>query len=226
MPPQRLAKSEEYARVDPENERQILDAYAETLDESNAEDIHLKHLPIIFHKLSIPHCFTKDIDNCIQWFYDTYFYNASGDSYKARMTRLLLLQLTLTTSRNGEMDISDIIDIDKLILAANRLVKFRDHYSEIQRAWALFVDAASGNKTGKKKSETELLDYKLNLRDLQSVKSHLELDDISDSILIDMLGCGTTTLDGEVLNYDANATGLAVGIKDFAEILGLIGQLD
>ncbi|XBA47473.1 hypothetical protein SBP28_001944 [Candidozyma auris] len=204
MAPLRFAKSEAYAQVDAEAERQILDAYAETLDESNSEDIYLKHLPIIFHKLNIPHCFTRDIDNCIQWFYDIHFHDSASDSHKSRSVQSLLRQLTLTTTRGGEQDVSDVVDIDKLILFGNRLVKFRDHFPEIKNAWRLF----------------------LTLKDLRSIKGYLELDDISDSILIDMLGCGTTTLEGQVLNYEGNSGGLEVGIKDFAEILGQIGQLD
>lgn len=222
MPPLKFSKSEEYLKIDADAERQVLDAYAETLDESNVEDIYLKHLPIIFHKLNIPHCFTKDIDNCVQWFYDTHFSGLPSDSNKARKTRLLLQQLTLSTTRHGELDVSDIIDIDKLIIVGNRLVKFRDHYPEIKNAWRLFLEASSGSKV----SESTLLIETLSLQDLKKVKEHLDLGDVSDLILIDMLGCGTTTLEGEVLNYDANVSGLAVGIKDFAEILGQIGQLD
>ncbi|KAK8440709.1 hypothetical protein ACI3LY_001012 [Candidozyma auris] len=228
MAPLRFAKSEAYAQVDAEAERQILDAYAETLDESNSEDIYLKHLPIIFHKLNIPHCFTRDIDNCIQWFYDIHFYDSASDSHKSRSVQSLLRQLTLTTTRGGEQDVSDVVDIDKVILFGNRLVKFRDHFPEIKNAWRLFVEASkkksSGNSNGLR--DSDLIDSKLTLKDLRSIKGYLELDDISDSILIDMLGCGTTTLEGQVLNYEGISGGLEVGIKDFAEILGQIGQLD
>lgn len=223
MPPLKFSKSEEYLKIDPNAEAEILDAYAETLDDANVEDIYLKHLPIIFQKLHIPHCFTRDIDNCVQWFYDTQFYGTTGDSNKARASKLLLQQLTLSRTHKGELEVSDVVDIDKLIIFGNRLVKFRDHFPEIKKAWRLFIEASG---EGKKSNDSELLDAVLTLKDLQRVKGVLGLDDVSDSILIDMLGCGTTTLDGQVLNYDANASGLAVGIKDFAEILGQIGQLE
>lgn len=222
MPPLKFSKSEEFVNIDADAERQIIDAYAETLDETGVEDIYLKHLPIIFQKLSIPHCFTRDIDNCIQWFYDTYLFGVSSDSQKGRKTKLLLEQLTLTSGRHDELEVSEIVDIDKLIIVGNRLIKFRDHYPEIKNAWRLFLEAANGTKV----KDSELLGLTLTLKDLKKVKEHLDLGDISDSILIDMLGCGSTTLDGQLLNFEANAGGLAVGIKDFAEIMAQIGQLD
>lgn len=221
MAPLKFSKSEAYLQIDADAEAEILDAYADILDFLKVEDIYLKHLPVIFHNLRIPACFTTDIEECIQWFYDTGTYGSKADTSKGRTTRLLLEALTLTTNQNGSYDISEVVDIDKLIVFGNKLIYFRDNFEEIKYAWRLFVES-SGNKV----SDSDLLQFKLSLKELKEVKSYLQLDDISDAILIDMLGCGSTTTDGKALNYSISLKGPVVGIKNFAEILGQIGHLE
>lgn len=209
MPP-KFSKSREYSRVSKVAEEEILDAYAEVLD-TGVPDLQLKHMSKVFEILKIPKCFTTDISTCIQWFYDTEHLN-SRSSAKWNVTRQLLEHLTLSRQA-AEFEVSDVVDIDKLIKFCGRLVRFRDHYPYIKQSWGLFV-SASGSKSSV-----------LTLHDLKKVKSHLHLDDVSDSILIDMLGCGTTTIDGDIFNYTFGV-GPAVGIKDFAEVLGQLGELD
>lgn len=146
----------------------------------------------------------------------------------------MILAYTITASTNdiNEVNIIDIVDIDKLIRNANKLVKFRNAYTHIYGSWKLFVDAAT---TLTDSSELTVTNYQLTLPDLKKIKSFLNLDETSngnvslgDSFLIDMLSCCTTTQHGDIINYDYNKPkkGSYITIKDFAEILGNLGELD
>lgn len=221
MAPLKFRKSELYLQIDADAEAEVLDAYSDCLEFLKIDDVLLKHLPVIFHKLEIPPCFTSDIDECILWFYNMGNYGATSDSKNGRIVRLLLDQLTISSTHKGQYDVSDVIDIDKLIVFGNRLVKFRNNFTEIKSTWRLFVEAS-----GHSVSDKELLRFELTLKELKLVKGFLQLDDISDSILIDMLGCGSTNAEGTVLDYNMSRKGPAVGIKGFAEILGQIGHFD
>lgn len=218
MPP-KFAMSAQYKQITKELESEVLDEYESFLNTSSSPDMLLSHIPDMLDNLKIPKCFTVDIDECIQWFYDTGCGNVSKLSSKWVVVEHLLTNLTISSSYNGTLEVSDIIDIDKLVRFCNRLLRFRDHYPIIEEAWKLFV-YATGHGGSK------ITSFRMSMKDLSKVKTHLQLDDISDSILIDMLGCSTTTVDGEMFNYTLLPQGLTVNIKDFAEIMGQLGELD
>lgn len=213
----KFARSKSYTQLSEDAESEVLDAYEHILL-TGSEDVLLRDMPKLLRDLKIPPCFTNDIVQCIQWFYDTeQDPDVREHSTKWTVAVQLLRHLTISTVMKSKLDVSDIVDIDKLTKFCCRLVKFRDNFSTIKDAWSLFVTAAGIPKE-------EALKAQLTLRDLLVVKKHLLLDDIADSILIDMLSCGKSA-DGELLNYRFTDL-LSVGIKDFAEVLGQIGELD
>ncbi|SGZ55044.1 CIC11C00000002707 [Sungouiella intermedia] len=218
MPP-KFTKSARYTQITQLAETEVLDQYECILESGLSPDVLLSHIPAILKKLRVPQCFTKDICQCIQWFYDTGHANVSTESPRWAIVEQLLLHLTISSKLNGVLQVSDIVDIDKLVTFCNRLLRFRDHYRIIRQAWSLFVEA-SGNKN------VDVTTFRLSMKDLTKVKSYLQLDDISDTVLIDMLGCGTSTVEGDVYNYTFHHHGLSVNIKDFAEIMGQLGELD
>lgn len=207
MPP-KFAKSKTFALAEKRYEDDILDAYAWVLDETHAPDVVLSHMPLLFSRLKVPPQYTNDISECIQWFYDTA--NSARVGRKWDVARDLLSQLTISAHVGGQFDVSDVVDIDKLVKFCARVLTFRDNSHIIQEAWKLFVDA--GGKPGAQR---------LTVAELRQVKSYLALDDISDSILIDMVGCGREKRVDFV--FDG---GLSVGIKGFGEILGQLGEFD
>lgn len=215
----KFAKSAQYSHITHLAEAEVLDHYEAMLESGTSPDVLLSHVPSILIKLRIPKCFTVDIVECIQWFYDTGHANVSTKSPRWIIIEQLLLHLTISTKVNGIVQVSDVVDIDKLVTFCNRLLRFRDHFRMIKQAWRLFVEA-SGNKNA------DITMFRLSMKDLSKVKSYLQLDDISDTVLIDMLGCGTSTVDGEIYNYTFQQEGLSVNIKDFAEIMGQLGELD
>ncbi|CUM56697.1 uncharacterized protein AC631_04147 [Debaryomyces fabryi] len=229
--------SEEFLRLDPEIEDEILEAYSSITLES--QDFFLHQLPEFLHQLQIPACFTDDITQCVNYYYE-HMHNDNGDfklnesNYKHAITFQMILAYTITGSANEkhEVTIIDIVDIDKLIRNVNKLVKFRNAYTHIYGSWKLFVDAAT---TSTDSSESTVTNHQLTLPDLKKIKSVLNLDEagngnvsLGDSFLIDMLSCCTTTENGDILNYDYNKPkkGSYITIKDFAEILGNLGELD
>ncbi|KAF7999834.1 hypothetical protein HF325_005683 [Metschnikowia pulcherrima] len=220
MPP-KFRKSAEYARVPAYAETEVVDAYAEILDSTGNQDLVLQDIPSLLRTLQIPSCFTRDVSQCIEWFYATQQTKLARKSANWAVAEQLLRHLTISVTKNGHLDVSDVVDLDKLVKFCNRFIKFRDNYLQIASNWALFVEA-SGIKIDKR----TMAEYNLTLLDLVKVKNSLQLDDISDSILIDMLGCGRSNVDGELFNYKLSSGALEVGIKDFAEVLGLLGHYD
>lgn len=118
---------------------------------------------------------------------------------------------------NDALDVSDIIDVDKLLKFMGRLISMRDNYDYILECWALFVDACQG-------PQRDYTQCVLTLQDLQKIKKVLALDDLADSLLIDMIGCGSGTADGHIFNYSLDLQGAHVTFKDFADILGRSGE--
>lgn len=229
--------SEEFLRLDPKIEDEILEVYGSITLES--QDFFLHQLPNFLRQLQIPTCFTDDITQCVDYYYE-YMHNEGDDfklnesNYKQAITFQMILAYTITASTNDmhEVNIIDIVDIDKLIKNANKLVKFRNAYTRIYGSWKLFVDAATSATDS---SESTVTNYQLTLPDLKKIKSFLNLDETSngnislgDSFLIDMLSCCTTTQNGDIINYDYNKPkkGSYITIKDFAEILGNLDELD
>lgn len=229
--------SEEFLRLDPEIEDEILEAYSSITLES--QDFFLHQLPNFLRQLQIPTCFTNDITQCVDYYYEHmhnegYDFKLNESNYKQTITFQMILAYTISssTSDRNEVKIIDIVDIDKLIRNANKLVKFRNAYNHIYGSWKLFVDAAT---TSTDNSESTVTNYQLTLPDLKRIKSFLNLDEASngnaslgDSFLIDMLSCCTTSQNGDIINYDYNKPkkGSYITIKDFAEILGNLGELD
>ncbi|OBA22456.1 hypothetical protein METBIDRAFT_39917 [Metschnikowia bicuspidata var. bicuspidata NRRL YB-4993] len=218
MPP-RFRKSPAYLLVPAHVETEVLDAYADVLTAANEPDLVLQNMPDLLRRLDIPACFTRDICQCVEWFYATQQTTLARASLKWAVAEQLLQHLTISLTIRGRFDVSDIVDIDKLVKFCNRLVKFRDNHLRILQNWALFVDASGG-------TDGTSADHCLTLPDLVKIKSSLQLDDIGDSILIDMLGCSRSSVDGDLFNYKLSAATLEVGIKDFAEVLGLLGEYD
>lgn len=215
----KFAKSALYKDVPGQYEQEVLDNYAEMLDLLGSPDVLLSDIPDFLDRMNVPTCFTSDIQQCIQWFYDSGCGEVTKESANWTVAEQLLNHLTISATYGGHFEVSDIVDIDKLIKFCNRLLRFRDHFVVIKQAWRLFVEA-SGHEN------VDITTYRLSMKDLRLVKSYLQLDDISDSILIDMLGCGGTTVEGSRFNYSFLPQGLAVNIKDFAEIMGQLGELD
>lgn len=218
MPP-KFKKSSAYTEISAAAETEILDEYAAVLDSAQAPDVLLTNVPLILAQLKVPKCFTNDISTCIQWFYDSGQGHVLRHSHRWLVAEQLLSQVTISASFQGLFDVSDVVDLDKLVKFCNRLLRFRDHYPLIKEHWLLFADACGY-------AGHDIISFKMSMRDLVKVKKHLQLDDISDGVLIDMLGCSTRTVEGDLFNFSFLPQGLTVDIKDFAEILGQMGELD
>lgn len=215
-----------YTTVLPATEDEILEAYSQVA----GEDLYLEQIGDLFATLRIPECFTYDIVQCVDYYYE-FIKPVPGIKFdplnvKQYTTINLVKAYTITASLDSLDNIIDIIDIDKLIRNVNRLVKFRDHYSHIVASWRLFVLAT----TEKQLSDAAVLKHRLSLVDLKTIKTKLHLDtkELGDSLLIDMLSCSTTDVDGNIINFDFTKpkTGTVVSIKDFGEILGNLGELE
>lgn len=228
-----FSKSEQYERVPLEIEDEILEIYTKLTEKG--EDLYLSDLPELFELLRIPNCFVEEINQCISYYYK--FMRSKPqlkfDSTNAKQytTINLIHAYCVTGTVKSLEDILDIVDIDKLIRNVARLVKFRDNYKHIVDSFRLFVASASS----KTLTDSEVINYKLTLPDLKQVKTELNLDQdssagysLSDSLLIDMLSCCATSSKGELLNFDFNKpkNGTCITIKDFAEILGNLGEYD
>ncbi|CAX43118.1 conserved hypothetical protein [Candida dubliniensis CD36] len=234
MPPKRnqksqLSLSKTFEQVDDEIEDEIFETYSELLgDDVDHQDVILSQLPQILSNLRIPKCFTKDIEQCVDYYYD--FIKDKDvhlDSLNTRQQNTLAMinSYTVTSGIKQLDEIIDIIDVEKLLYNLNRLVKFRNNYSHISKSWQLFVNSATGS------SASEI--FKLTLPDLKKIKTNLNLDSdpstkapLSDTFLIDMLGCCSHDSKGNLLNFDFEKKGACVTVKDFAEILGQIGELE
>lgn len=229
-----IAISEDFNRVDQDIEDEILETYTKATEES--QDLFLSQLPEFLLLLQVPICFSKDITECVDYYYE-YMHKQIGENrfreanYKQSLTLQLVLAFTISSYADGSSDTSilDIVDIDKLIKQCNKLMKFRNTYSHIYASWKLFVDAA----TTRDNNESTIINYHLTLPNLKKIKSILKLDEfnglsLGDSFLIDMLSCCKTAPNGDTINYDLNKPkqGSYVTIKDFAEILGNLGELD
>lgn len=223
---QKSARLEVFNSVTSEIEDQILDAYGELTVEN--PDLYLHQVPELFHQLKIPECFTDDITQAIGFYYEVMQkkgFEVDEKSHKQHITIQLLRHFTITNASDFPNNIIDIVDIDKLIRGTNRLVKFRDNYSHIYSSWMLFIDA-----TDMKDKHQDPVGQRLTLPALRTIKTTLGLDEqeLCDSFLIDMLGCCSTDIGGEIMNYDFEKLklGTSVSIKDFAEILGNLGEYD
>lgn len=220
MPP-RFQKSKRFLLVEEDIEEEVLNEYALFIEAFGVEDVLLKDVPALLAKLHVPHYYYDDVSECIQWFYDTQNGNISFRSAKWTVATHLLQHLTISVTRNGVIDVSDVVDADKLVKFCLRLIKYRDSEARILDAWSLFVEAAGLAEKGK-----DVTGCRISVQDLANIKRKLRLNDLSDTILIDMLSCSGSTVEGDIFNYQISKTGILVGIKDFAEILGQLGQLD
>lgn len=223
---QKSARLETFNSVTNEIEDEILDAYGKLTVEN--PDLYLRQVPELFHQLKIPECFTDDITEVIGYYYEVMQkenFIVDYKNHKQYITLQLLRHFTITNASDFPNNIIDIIDIDKLIRCTNRLVKFRDNYNHIYKSWMLFINASN-----MKDKHQDPVGQRLTLPALQSIKTSLGLDEqeLGDSFLIDMLGCCSTDTDGEIVNYDFEKLklGTSVSIKDFAEILGNLGEYD
>ncbi|EGW31740.1 uncharacterized protein SPAPADRAFT_62337 [Spathaspora passalidarum NRRL Y-27907] len=223
MPPRKTKSNLDiFEKINADTEDEILDEYSELLGDD--DDLHLKELPELLQNLRIPAIFTDDIVESVEYYYNfirNRDVSIDPSNIKQSMSFQLIKAYTITNAIRAPSDIIDIIDIDKLLFNVNRLVKFRNNYKHIRESWRLFVSDSSN-----------IEHYKLALPDLKQVKSNLNLDNdpetrkpISESFLIDMLGCCSHDSNGNLLNY-MTKEGACVTIKDFAEILGNLGELD
>lgn len=219
--------STKYESLLPEIEDEILDAYAELTSET--QDLYLHQLPQLFDTLRIPKVFVNDILRCIDYYYEFMKPVANlqfdRENVKQYTTINLVKAYTVTVTLNNINHIIDIVDIDKLLKNVNRLVKYRNHYDHIYDSWKLFAAAAA--------AQQDPDDFQLSLPDLKRIKQVLNLDhdarsSFSDSLLIDMLSCSATDPLGHLLNFDFTKpkVGASITLKDFADILGNLGELD
>lgn len=197
-------------------EDEVLEAYAIITEESG--DFYLKQMKKFFNQLTIPKCFTSDIIECIDSFYALKGTLYVSTSHKRDLILQMVLTFTITGTINNDDDIIDIVDVDKLIKYCNRLLKYRDNFDLIKETWKLFVP------------EDNFIQAKLSLPDLQKIKQSLNLDpsSLNDGLLIDMLGSCKTDEEGTIHNFDLgkSSKGLYITIKDFACILGNLGEFD
>ncbi|KAI5952617.1 hypothetical protein KGF54_003484 [Candida jiufengensis] len=230
MPPKKkkvgFEPSKEFDTIDPDIEDEIIEAYTDYLGEEST-DLLLSDLPTLLENLKIPSIFTQDITTAIEYFYQ--FLNGKNVQInslnsKQNITISLLKSYTITSSSiTSSNELLDMIDLDKLIINLNKLIKFRNNESHIRASWKLFSD--SFNKNPDK--------FVLTLPELKQVKTNLNLDNdpqtkapLNDLFLIDMLGCCQEDPRGNLINFSFEKRGASVTIKDFAEILGRIGEYD
>ncbi|KAI5961135.1 hypothetical protein CANMA_003909 [Candida margitis] len=221
--------SSAFEEITPEIEDEIVEEYAQQLGDDT--DLHLDKLSDVLDSLNIPHCFTSDIKSAIDYYYQFMHdrdYAINSGSTKQRLTLEMILSFTITTSTQTTDDVSDIIDIDKLIQRLNTLIKLRNNYSHIISSWKSFIQESGGaNKPA------NIEDFQLTLPELKNVKTSLNLDNdpqtkapLNDGFLIDMLGCCQHDQKGHLINFAFDKQGASVMIKDFAVILGKLGELD
>ena len=118
------------------------------------------------------------------------------------------------------------LHLDRLPQHLNKLVKFRNHHQHIASSWKMLIQ-----ESGESPANIEL--YQLTLPGLKNVKSSLNLDNdpqtkvpLNDGFLIDMLGCCQHNAKKRLINFAFNKQGATIMIKDFAFILGKLGELD
>lgn len=223
-------KLKDFPEVFPDISDEILDAYSDlTIDNP---DFFLHQIPELFSILKIPECFTDDIITAVNYYYG---HMADGfelnlQNHKQFITLQLLRHFTITNATDDPSNIIDIIDIDKVIRSTNKLVKFRNSFRDIYTSWKLFINSSNPEQEF---DESTIVNYQLTLPDLKKIKTALDLDTdgkhaLGDSFLIDMLGCCSTDSNGDIFNYDFKKikNGSSVSIKDFAEILGNLGEFD
>ena len=197
----------------------------------NDADLFFSDLPNFFNRLGIEAVFIKDIINCVEYFYSQIYSKDDVDlnvaeNAKQYITLKAVKSFTITQSIDSLDDIIDVIDVQKLIKNSGKLIKFRDNFELILDSWSLFVRA--GNQSNKNMGKDEILNYRLTLPHLQKIKQELGLEEsLSDSSLIDMLGSCATSGD-DIVNYDWDKLkeGKYVSIRDFAEIMGQLGEFD
>lgn len=221
---------QKFDEINEEYETEILELYA-TLTEPEP-DFYLKLLDKFFKKLKIPKCFTTDILECVEYFYDVQGTLVTSNNSKRDITLLMINTFTITSTSqvHSDDDIIDIVDIDKLIKYTNKLLQFRDNFDHIKQSWQLFVEG-SRPPSDDGPRDINPLDFKLSVPGLKNVKSYLNLDSnpkqqFSDAFLIDMLSCCSSDHQGNLYNFDLHRQqqGLCIGIKDFAYILGTLGE--
>ncbi|CAI5758182.1 unnamed protein product [Candida verbasci] len=227
-----ITPSELFDSVPLEIEDEILECYSEIIDEEEQEDLLLNQLPTVFERLKIPSIYTKDIITCIDYYYEFMKdrdVEVDYQNIKQNNTLKLIQQFTITSNIKDMKNILDIIDIDKLIKNVNKLIKFKNHHEHIYYSWKLFVDCSSNEEM----TPDQIEFYKLTLPTLKIIKSNLNLDkdpnskkQLNDSFLIDMLGCCKTDKNDDLINFSVERDGACVTFKDFAVILGNLGELD
>lgn len=215
--------SNAFEEVDPNIEDEILEAYGRATERS--PDLYLFGLPGIFHELEIPECFTSDIIHCVNYYYD---FLQNVDLEESNSLDLVVVRLfeAFTISDISNKSIIDIVDVDKLVRRLMILVKFRNFYDVILENWKLVVFAANGSDD---LTFQGIINYKLTLKDMKKIKDKVNTDSdngknvASDSVLIDMISCSSIpTLDFDIRKIK---DGSFVSVKDFAGVLGRIGEL-
>lgn len=212
-----------FEEVDPNIEDEILEAYERATE--GGPDLYLFGLASIFHELKIPECFITDIVDCVNYYYDCLVNVDIDESNKLHLVVMRLLE-AFTISDFPNKSIIDIVDVDKLVKRLLILVKFRNFYDVILENWQLVVFAAKGSDD---LSFEGIINYKLTLKDMKKIKDKVNTDSdnknnvASDSVLIDMISCSSI----ESLDFDIQKikNGSFVSIKDFASVLGRIGEL-
>ncbi|KAI5949489.1 hypothetical protein KGF57_004699 [Candida theae] len=226
--------SSSFNEIVPEIEDEIVEAYAEQLGDDDT-DLHLDKLPHVLDKLNIPDCFTGDIKTAVDYYYQFMHnrsYNIDDVNMKQRNTREVIFAFTITTSTQTADDTSDIIDIDKLIRHLNMLVKFRNNYRHIVSTWKMLIQESSESNCPNT-DPINIETFQMTLPTLKNVKTSLNLDNdshtktpLNDGFLIDMLGCCQHDEKEHLINYSFDKQGASIMIKDFAVILGKLGELD
>lgn len=220
MPPRRDDKSNKFHKTSDAIEAEIIEAY---VDATAEDDFHLSQLPDFLLRLRIPRCYFDDVCQCTAYFYthlDVRPVNPGNTS--DWITFQFLSEYTLTSS-NDPHQLLDVVDIDKLIRKTTTLIKFRDNHAHIMASWDLFVQVASPG------SDPE--GFRLTLPHLQVIKKTMNLEQgqpLGDSFLISMLSCCSTQENGAPTSFylDKQKSGSALTIRDFAEILGNLGEFD
>lgn len=214
-------------------ESEIIELYARyTASDADEDelllDLTLDQLPSFLRDLHIPSCLVSNTLRDVET-YQVYMTppNKNGElppsgEFLDRSAEALTNAVVRARETVEQFCIPDtlVVDMDKLIRQATRLVKMRNAFAHLMLTWKMVVDvvvAATEKSAVVAPAEPLPVQYEtfaLNLKHLRVLKGQARLDEtFSDGGLIDMIS----------MFSHGRAT---MGICDFGEILGLLGELE
>ncbi|ODQ81096.1 hypothetical protein BABINDRAFT_6935 [Babjeviella inositovora NRRL Y-12698] len=226
-------KTTKFSEPTDDIESEIIEIYAQYTaavdgedleDEALQLDLTIEQLPAFLGELHIPPRFIEDILRDFEA-YNHYVKTTGSSVVTSETAETNAFVKARETVENFIIPDTRIVDMDKLIAQTTRLLKMRNHKEYIYTNWKMVIDTVV-TETNKMESvlrpKVDLAtlhseDYEkmeLNLKDLRTLKAYLKLGDkFQDVALIDMISL--------FANGKAH-----ISIKDFGEIIGLLGELD